>query len=208
MRHSLGVTPRLLRFFMAGAIGVGFGGCLPSHYRMGYHQLSLDPPHAVVSPVSHKVDALAAGIEERFISRLAKTDAAGALPLLAPALRSEFTGDVIATVTATLAEYGFTGRHELVIVNEGPTFVLDNAVIKPPFRFFDYVGATYRLEGAVEAQVRVFVTEVDGQARVCGFELAPAKGIKSQAPPLRFLAPESVDKAGIKSRAARKHRQL
>jgi hypothetical protein len=98
------------------------------------------------------------------------------------------------------SRYDFTGSYErlkLVPVK----FMLDEAATSNAFEYYDLVGADYLLKGSTDAVVRLYMVKINGEVRLAGFEIMDyAANPKGSNKKLKYIFPESIDKAGLTKR--------
>lgn len=189
--------------FFIGLISIVISGCAPSRYHLGFHQLAEEQQKQLYAPVSQKVDSLVATVKNQFIAGIAKNNFPSLIELFSPRLSKQLTDETIKDITHKMNVFEFNGQYEPLIVYDGPKFMLDEGVGKPPFDFYDYVGGVYKVSGKMDAIVDVYLTQVDSKVFVCGFRITPTNSPSGDIVPISFLAPESIDKARLSGRSYR-----
>jgi hypothetical protein len=139
--------------------------------------------------------------EEGCIKHFADYNTESLRPIFAPKIDQALDNASLAEIdNAMKSLYGFTGSYErlkLVPVK----FMMDEAATTNAFDYYDLVGADYLLRGSTDAVVRLYMVKINGELRLAGFEIMDfAANPKGNNKKMKYIYPESVDKAGLTKR--------
>ncbi len=100
--------------------------------------------------------------------------------------------------------YGFSGQYERLQIVQS-LMASDEAAFKDAFEYYDFVRADYLLKGSTNAVVRLFMTKLEGNLKLAGFVVIDYEANpKGNHEIVKFIYPESEDKARIRGRYMRK----
>ena len=187
-----------VRLLLGCIVVVSIMGCV-NQYHLGYHHLGDGKlGNSIVSNSS------AEGLEpfeEHCIKDFADYKTESLRSVFAPKIDQALDNAQLSEINSAMkSRYDFTGTYErlkLVSVK----FMLDEAATSNAFEYYDLVGADYLLKGSADAVVRLYMVKINGGVRLAGFEImdydANPKGNNKK---LKYIFPESIDKAGITKR--------
>jgi hypothetical protein len=201
-----GAMKRLLSWFPLGILASFLlVGCLfISQYHLGYHHFGNGKMgYGVVS--SSSVGGLE-GFEESCAKAFACRNVESLKPLLAPKLGQALDNSLSATIDDKLKDvYETDGTYQRLQIVPRST-MLDEAAGRDAFGYYDLVNANYLLKGKTNAVVCLYMTKVDGEVRLAGFEILDHdKNPAGNNPPMKYIFPESVDKARM---IGRRHKRI
>jgi len=136
--------------------------------------------------------------EEKCIQYLVKDEVESFSELFADKLlKAVPNGALIRLSDAIKNRYQPNGKYERLPVRHEHAD-LDTAAWLNGFEHYDYIEADYFLYGATNAMVHLYMTEVGGTPKLSGFVLRDAvSGNETSKFSMKYLVPETVDKAGL-----------
>jgi hypothetical protein len=169
-----------------------------SRYHAGVHYLGNG--RTATSVVSRETDKFSEPIEERALTSLTTNNLTALQTLMTPSVLNDIPQESWQALEEAIRNrFKFTRHYELMpLVNAGGR--LDEALFENPFAYYDFVEARYLLYGNVNAFADLYLTEVDGQLKLSGFALRDADPKINQPFLMRYLRPETTDKAKITGR--------
>lgn len=173
-------------------------GCV-SQYHLGYHHLGDGKlGDSIVSKNSVKGLEI---FEERCIKDFADYKIESLKSVFAPKIDQALDNASLTEINNTMkSRYGFTGSYERLKVVP-VKFMLDEAATTNAFEYYDLVGSDYLLKGSTDAVVRLYMVKINGELRLAGFEIMDfAANPKGNNKKLKYIYPESIDKAGVTKR--------
>ena len=170
-------------------------GCSVSQYHIGYHNLGTNTFAGIVSG---RTDKQTKQLEDRSIAAIIQSDVQMLHQAFAPKLAAAVGPDKLNIVLTNMkSDYQFLGPYERRrLVDVG--FKLDEGNMQDAFKYYDMVGAGFLLRGRPDAIVTLLMTRVNGEIKLCGFEVT---GTGPSSGTIRYVYPESVDKAGLSGRS-------
>ena len=177
----------ILSFFLLGC---------STKYLIGYHYLGDDD--VITGVVSGKTEIVSLPFEEKCIQSLVKDEVESFRELFADKLLNAVPKDALSRLTdALMNRYRPSGKYERLQVRHEHV-VLDTAALLNGFTHYDYIEADYLLYGATDALVQLYMAEVGGIPRLSGFALRDAAyGKETSKFSMKYLVPETIDKAGL-----------
>lgn len=174
-------------------------GCSVSQYHLGYHHMGDNK--TMYSVVSGGVDEMTSPLEKAIIGNLTTYELTQLRQYFAPKIASSVTDANLNDTAEKLKNtYALTGKSERIKV-VGQYFMLDEGNMKKPFEFYDFVGADYILYGKTTAVARLYMTQIDGAVKLCGFVIMDEKpNDNGNNPSIKYLFPESIDKGKMAGR--------
>jgi hypothetical protein len=173
-------------------------GC-STEYLIGYHYLGND--EVITGVVSEKTGIISKSLEEKCIQDLMRDDVESFKKLLTDKLLEAVPKDAFIRLKNEIrSRYQPNGKSERLQVRH-EHMELDTAALLNGFEHYDYIEADYLLYGATDALVHLYMTEVGGVPRLSGFALRDAvSGEQAARFSMKYLVPETVDKAGLLGR--------
>jgi hypothetical protein len=195
VRHS---AKQKIRLLLGSIVALFIAGCV-NQYHLGYHHLG--EGKLGDSIVSNSSAQGLEPFEEHCIKEFAEYKIESLRPLFAPKIDQALDNAQLSEINAAMQNrYGFRGSYErlkLVPVK----FMLDEAATANAFEYYDLVGADYLLKGTTDAVVRLYMVKINKEVRLAGFEIMDyAANPKGNNKKLKYIFPESVDKAGLLKR--------
>jgi hypothetical protein len=180
-----------LSFFIAGC---------SNKYLVGYHYLGNN--EFVPGMVSEKTEELSRPFEEKCIQTIITADMELFRSLFTEKLSKAVPEeDLVKLKEAMQNHYKPTRYQRLKATDQGGERLhaeLDTDVLLNGFKHYDYIEALYLLYGASISVVHLYITEVEGNLRLSGFDLSDAYSRKKEKTfSIKYLVPETVDKAGL-----------
>ena len=163
--------------------------CAVSRFHLGVQ--NLDEKNRPTNLVGQRWVKDLSAVEAYWVKTLIAGDIEALRPVMAPKL-SEALDEALVKKTSDkiLKAFGPTGYYEIVPVG-APFFYLQKGVKKNAFEHYDLIGTAFTLEGKVESSLRLYVTQVDGKPRLCGFEIYPKnEGDQEMGKEVRLVFPE------------------
>jgi hypothetical protein len=180
---------------LIAGMGLMLSGCFSiSKYHLGYHHY--DDGRMEYDVVSKDSVPESEPFEQACIERFVNYKLESMKPVLAPKIRKKVGTRTLRRLNNKLKKtYGFTGTYERIQLVPRSK-VLDEAALKNAFVHYDLVSSNYLLRGKHDAVVQLYMTKVNGELRLSGFEVvayAPTNP-RAKNPPISYIYPESTKK--------------
>jgi hypothetical protein len=186
------------KFLIVSFLPFFVAGCT-TKYLIGYHYLGSN--EFISGMVSKKTEELSKSFEEKCIQVLIQADMELFRTLFTAKLSKAVPeSDLMKLEDALKSRYKPDGRYQRLKAyakyGERMHAELDTDVLVNGFKHYDYIEARYLLYGASMAVVHLYLTEVGGNLRLSGFEVYDSFS-KDEKFSMKYLVPETVDKAGM-----------
>ncbi len=170
-------------------------GCAVSRHHLGFRNLGAnDRPFSMVG--ERYVKNLSA-VEAFWVKTLAAGNLDALAPVMAPRLSEALSNPAVRqkTTLKIRTAYGMSGEYEIVSFGV-PFFSLQPGVKKDAYDYYDMLGTAFKMEGKIAASMKLYVTKVDGELKLCGFEIYPDnEGDREAGRDVRFVFPETENRS-------------
>ena len=193
------IINHLIAFLPVYFVWALLSGCSVSPYHLGYHHLGQG--RLLYSVVSGKTDKQTGCFENQTMGYFTGYDAESLHSTFSPKLASKLSPDHLIEIMKQIKDqYELNGLYErMKLVDQ--SYGLSKGNRKDAFSYYDMVSAEYYLFGQSDALIRLFISKLDGELMISGFEIADAESNpKGNNDMIEYVFPESVDRAGLLER--------
>jgi len=179
---------------------VVLSGCAVGQYHLGYHNIGTD--EYFYGAVGNKYVKDLETFEISCIEKVVTYKFDELYDNFAPKLKKALSVEQLKDLNTNLrTAYGYSGKYERLLLVPQKS-MLDEGVGKDAFKFYDFVGAHYLLDGKFKAVIKLYMYRIENEIKIIGFEIMDyeenPKGKNN--PIIKHIHPEALDNANMRNR--------
>lgn len=180
--------------------------CAVGQYHLGYHNLGTDKYG--YGAVGDKYVQDLEPFEVACVDKIVNYKINEMYEHFAPTIKEKLKPEQLVKLNNTLKDrYTYNGKYRRLLLVQQKS-MLDEGVMKDAFKFYDFVGAAYLLEGNVNSVVKLYIYKIDSKLKLIGFEFMDYEKNPhgENNPVIRYTYPETIDNANLRNRYHKKIR--